>query len=184
MQSFVKISKLLNTNLIDYRFVKRYNGNIRVYFKKKHKIYKSNNILSKNLKFERTVISKIKTFQERIDTWKSNKKKLFNKYVNKKGPIPAKAFPGRASILINLLNLDKTQISNIYEKNLSLKVNKYAPGTNIKILKEKYMSSKDVNKGMMINLAWHISKEIKTYLRKKLKYKGKVIDIISKNDFK
>lgn len=184
LKSFVEISKLLNTNLIDYKFVKRYNGNIRVYLKKNHKIYKSNQTLNKSLNFERSIISKIKNFQKKIDIWKINKKNLLKKYVSEIGPIPAKAFPGRASILINLLNLDKKYISNIYEKNLSLKVNKYAPGTNIKILKERYMSSKDINKGLMINLAWHISKEIKTYLKKKLNYKGKIVDIISKNDFK
>ena len=31
-------------------------------------------------------------------------------------PLPAKAFPGRASILINLLKLDNKTVSNIYEK--------------------------------------------------------------------
>jgi len=99
------------------------------------------------------------------------------------GPLPAKAFPGRASILIHLLQLNNKIISAIYEKDFSLKVNKYVPGTNIKILKEKYFTKKERDKGSIINLAWHISSEIKFYLKNKMKYKGKIIDIISNKDF-
>ena len=36
---------------------------------------------------------------------------------------------------------------------------------------------------IIINLAWHINKEIKIYLRK-MGYKGKIIDILDSKDFK
>ena len=36
----------------------------------------------------------------------------------------------------------------------------------------------------MINFAWHISKEIKNYVKKELNFNGKIVDIISKKDFK
>ena len=36
----------------------------------------------------------------------------------------------------------------------------------------------------MINLAWHISSEIKNYVRSQMKYKGKILDIIVEKDFK
>jgi SAM-dependent methyltransferase len=184
LQSFVSISKLLKTNIIDYKFVKRYNGNIRVYLRKTNKIYKTRKNIKDSLKTERTIIKKIKVFQKKVDNWKYSKKLLLNKLVKQKGALPAKAFPGRASILINLLKLDAKYISNIYEKNYSLKVNNYAPGTNIRILKEKYITTKEIQKDIMINFAWHISSEIKNYVRKKLKYKGRIIDLISKSDFK
>ena len=184
LQSFVSISKLLKTNIIDYKFVKRYNGNIRVYLSKTNKIYKTRKNIKDSLKTERTIIKKIKVFQKKVDNWKYSKKLLLNKLVKQKGALPAKAFPGRASILINLLKLDAKYISNIYEKNYSLKVNNYAPGTNIRILKEKYITTKEIQKDIMINFAWHISSEIKDYVRKKLKYKGRIIDLISKSDFK
>ena len=41
----------------------------------------------------------------------------------------AKAFPGRAAILIKLLSLDENQISGVYEIKGSIKVNHYVPGT-------------------------------------------------------
>ena len=40
------------------------------------------------------------------------------------------------------------------------KLNKFIPGTDIKILKEKYFKEKQHDKGILINLAWHISDEI------------------------
>ena len=63
-------------------------------------------------------------------------------------------------------------------------MNKFIPGTDIKILKEKYFKVKQYDKGILINLAWHISDEINNYLRQKMKFKGKIIDIISNRDFK
>jgi SAM-dependent methyltransferase len=184
LKSFINISKKININLIDFKFVKRYNGNIRVYLKNSGKIYKSKTQINQSLRLEKLEINRIKTFQKKVNKWKLNKKKQIEKITKKFGPLPAKAFPGRASISINLLGLNSSHISKVYEKNSSLKVNKFIPGTNIKILKEKYFKLKQNNKGILINLAWHISDEIKNYLRKKMKFKGKIIDIISNNDFK
>ena len=63
-------------------------------------------------------------------------------------------------------------------------MNKFIPGTDIKILKEKDFKVKQHDNGILINLAWHISDEIRNYLREKMKFKGKIIDIISNSDFK
>lgn len=184
LKSFINISKKININLIDFKFVKRYNGNIRVYLKNSGKIYKSKKQINQSLRLEKLEINKIKTFQKKVNKWKLNKKKQIEKITKKFGPLPAKAFPGRASISINLLGLNSSHISTVYEKNSSLKVNKFIPGTDIKILKEKYFNLKQYNNGILINLAWHIRDEIRNYLRKKMKFKGKIIDIISNNDFK
>ena len=126
----------------------------------------------------------MKNFQKIVNKWKLNKKLFLTKLTKKFGPLPAKAFPGRASIIINLLGLDKNTISHVYEKNFSLKTNKFVPGTDIKILKEKFFNYNERKKGIIINLAWHISSEIRYYLKKNLKFNGKVIDIISNKDFK
>lgn len=184
LKSFVEIAKLLELKLIDYEFVQRYNGNIRVYLQKKGVIHKTPQILIKDLKQEKKILSNIKNFQNKVNYWIINKKKLIKKIVNKNGPVPAKAFPGRASILINLLKLNSKHISNIYEKNNSMKVNKYVPGTDIKIKKEKLFSNSEKKKNIIINMAWHISDEIKNYLRKNMKFKGKIVDILSQSDFK
>ena len=86
-------------------------------------------------------------------------------------------------LVIRLFIISKI-ISFIYEKDMSLKINKFAPGTNIKIKKEKSFNNIERRKGIILNFAWHISSEIKRYMKTKLKYHGKVIDIISNKDFK
>ena len=111
-----------------------------------------------------------------------NKMKLFKSLNGKFGPLPAKAFPGRAAVLIKLLDLNENNISAIYEKNNSMKIGNYAPGTRIKIISDSELRklSKEIP---IINLAWHIPKEIKSYL-KSLGLKNKIIDIVQKKDFK
>ncbi len=181
LNSFYKISQLLGLNILDFNFVKRYNGNLRVFLSNSNK---NSAKLYKELEKEKKIISKYKKMKHKINKWKRNKKKEIISLVEKFGPLPAKAFPGRASILINLLKLDNKTISNIYEKNSSLKINHYAPGTNIKIIKEKFLKKEIDKKKIILNFAWHISKEIKNYLKNEFNYSGKIVNIISKKDFK
>ncbi len=180
LNSFNKISQLLGLNILDFNFVKRYNGNLRVFLSNSNK---SSAKLYKELEKEKKIIFKYKNMKHKINKWKKNKKKELTNLVKKFGPLPAKAFPGRASILINLLKLDNKIVSNIYEKNSSLKINKYAPGTNIKIIKEKFLKKEINKKKIILNFAWHISKEIKNYLKNEFNYSGKIVNIISKKDF-
>tara|TARA_B100000035_G_C21016546_1_gene562115 strand:+ start:719 stop:1936 length:1218 start_codon:yes stop_codon:yes gene_type:complete len=183
LNSFYCISKLLNFNIRSYNFVKRYNGNLRIFLEKKEN-KKINEKLSRDLKKEKKIIKKINQFQRKINKWKIQKKIFLKDLCKKYGPLPAKAFPGRASIIINLLKLNNKYISFIYEKNYSLKINKFVPGTDIRILQEKKFSQYSGNSKILINFAWHISKEIKNYMKKKFNYKGQIIDIISQKDFK
>jgi len=179
LTSFLKIAKKLNSNLIKVQFIKRYNGNIRVFIKKGKN--KKNKILAN----ESYIKKDIYKFQTIVNKWRSNKLKLFKSLKEKYGPISAKSFPGRASIPIKILNLDKTFISKVYEKSNSLKIGNYVPGTNIPIVSDnKFKKNKEKKNKIIINLAWHISKEIKNYLKNNLKFNGKVIDIISTKDFK
>ena len=102
--------------------------------------------------------------------------------VKKFGPLPAKAFPGRAAILIKLLDLNERHISKIFERDKSIKIGNYAPGTKIPIVSDVHL--KKIDKDVpIINFAWHISKEIKNYLKKD-SVKNKVIDILNQQDFK
>jgi len=182
LNSFNNISRLLNMHIRDFNFVKRYNGNIRVFLSsnKNPKILKR---LNKSLKQEWKIAKLITKFQFKIDRWKIKKRNQLIKLAKIHGPLPAKAFPGRASILINLLRLDNKIVSKIFEKNSSLKNNKFVPGTNIKIVKEQSFSKEYQNKKILLNFAWHISDEICLYVKNKLKFKNKVINIISKKDF-
>ena len=180
LNSFLFIAKNLNMNVEFVEFPSRYGGNIRVFLNKK------NNLLS--IKRNEYYLSKEKDFKKEfkkikfyVKKWRSRKLKKINKLNNIYGPLPAKAFPGRAAIILKLLKLDKKNISAIYEKPNSKKIGFYAPGTNIKIISEDNLKQVD-EKIPIINLAWHIGKEIKNYLIGK-KIKNKIINIIDDRDF-
>ena len=102
--------------------------------------------------------------------------------VKQHGSLKAKAFPGRAAILVKLLELDTDTITVVYEKPGSLKIGYYLPGTKIPIHSDEEMYKLEDKTQPIINLAWHIPNEIHTYLRKHL-LTGPIIDILSEEDF-
>jgi len=110
-----------------------------------------------------------------IDLWKINTRKIIDDYVIKNGKLRAKAFPGRAAILIKLLNLNENQISAVYEIKGSIKTGNYVPGTRIPILPEADLYKMSLDEPIL-NLAWHIPKEVRENLLKN-GYIGTVIDI-------
>ena len=178
LQSFIIISELLKTNIARFSFPKRYGGNVRVIFSRK--IKKKQNF-NKILKIEKNFFYKIKKMNADIIKWKKTKSKQILSLVNNYGPLAAKGFPGRAAILIKMLNLDKEQISTIFEQNQSIKLGHYAPGTRIPIKPDSGLKKIDKKKPI-INLAWHIEKEIKNYLRKN-NVNNQIVDILSQKDF-
>ena len=183
LNSFVKVSKLLNLHIQKVEFPKRYGGNIRVYMSKNK--LKKNRKLELLLKKEKKFISMFSKLKKKMILWSQNKTKLFQNLKEKKTTIFGKAFPGRASILINILGLDSDYIKCIFEQNKSPKNFHYVPGTKIPILPDREMKNilKKNKNAILINFSWHISHEIRKYL-KKLGIKNTIIDIVEKNDFK
>ena len=175
--SFLEIVKNLSAVITHCEFPSRYGGNIRVFcsLDKTIKIQKSleEKILSTETNFEK-MFFKMNDF---LNSWKKIKKQEILNLNKKFGPLKAKAFPGRAAILIKLLDLNHKNISNIYEKPNSKKINHYVPGTRIPIISDdKLFEDKDFDQPI-INFAWHISKEIKSYLIEN-NFKGKIINIL------
>ena len=111
-----------------------------------------------------------------IVKWKSETKTMIDNLVRKNGPIRAKAFPGRAAILIKLLGLNENHISAVYEIKGSIKVGHYVPGTRIPILPEVELYAKKDLKKPILNLAWHLPSEVRANLLAN-GYVGHVIDI-------
>lgn len=175
LTSLIKISELLGMKLSHFKFPKRYGGNIRVIFtssdlKFNKKRYEE--IFRKEKKF----FYRLKKMRASIHLWKKEFIKKMDNLKKKNINLIGKAFPGRASILINFLDLDKNHIKCIYEKPNSLKVGHYVPNTNIPIISDNKLNRIN-KKDVIINFAWHIKKEIKEYLIKK-KINNKIINII------
>lgn len=181
--SFVHIAKSLGLCVTEVEFPSRYGGNIRVFLGRDDGVSdgKSPEVTA-ILKREAAYAKQFEVMQENIAKWRASKRATIEALVSKHGKIPAKAFPGRAAILVKLLNLDANLISVVHEKPGSLKIGHYLPGTRIPIVSDYDMfGSKDLSQPIL-NMAWHISSEIHNYLAKQ-GYAGPIVDILSREDF-
>ena len=170
--SLQKLFKIYNLNLYDAKIVKRYGGSIRCFVSRK-KIRNSKN-LNKLLKIEKNKL--IKNFNKTYNNFKKNilisKKELINQISKiriQNKTIAAKSCPARAVVLLNYCNIDSNQIKYIAEQPTSLKLNKYIPGTGIKVVDEKVLLKETPD--YLLLLAWHISGSIIKKWSRKIKTK-------------
>ena len=179
--SFLHIAKSIGMTLQSVEFPSRYGGNIRVFMN-------SNPTLEhiedheKVLAEEKSFLKKFETLRANIQKWQINKGELIKSLKDRNEKLPGKAFPGRAAILIKMLGIDETVVSSVFEKPGSMKIGHYIPGTRIPILSDDTLFADQEKSGEMINFAWHISKEIKSYLSSN-GFNGKVIDVLETADF-
>ena len=175
LTSLIRLMKYYGFKIINAYTTNRYGGNIQAHFslgnlKKSQNV---NKILDKEKKDKlnkEMTYEKLKKDIENIDYQISN---FISKNKHKK--IVAKAFPARASILVHRFNSIKNNISFVAEQPSSLKLNKYVPGTNIKIISsEKFKTFKP---DIMIILAWHLFDSIHKKWKAKLK-KTKFVKIL------
>ena len=167
-RSFDLIAQTLEVNVLDAEFVSRYGGNIRVYLgvgDKKQLDIDESHFSSAFIKMSTDMLK-----------WITEKKVMIDDHVSKHGLMRAKAFPGRAAILIKLLGLNENHISAVYEIKGSIKVGHYVPGTRIPILPEVELYAKKDLKKPILNLAWHLPSEVRANLLAN-GYTGHVIDI-------
>jgi SAM-dependent methyltransferase len=167
-RSFEFIAQSLEVNVLDAEFVSRYGGNIRVYLgvgDKKQLDIDESHFSSAFIKMSTDMLK-----------WITETKVMIDDHVSKHGLMRAKAFPGRAAILIKLLGLNENHISAVYEIKGSIKVGHYVPGTRIPILPEIELYAKKDLKKPILNLAWHLPSEVRANLLVN-GYTGHVIDI-------
>jgi len=181
--SFVYMARSLNSTLFGVEFPSRYGGNIRVFLGMNPDFsLNDHGFKDKIISREKIFKIKFKELKNNIDTWLIRKKSIVNNLVKKHGRIKAKAFPGRAAILVKMLGLNESHISAVYEKNGSLKIGNYLPGTRIPILSDSDLFASKNKSLPIINMAWHISGEINNYMTKN-GYTGEIIDILSLEDY-
>jgi 2-polyprenyl-3-methyl-5-hydroxy-6-metoxy-1,4-benzoquinol methylase len=168
-RSFQFIAKSLGLNILDAQYVSRYGGNIRVFLGKGEE-------KSKPARNETRFINDFIKTQKGVVKWKVDTRKKILNLVKIYGKLRAKAFPGRAAILIKLLELDVSEISAVYEIRGSIKVGHYVPGTRIPILPEADLYNKENQSEPILNLAWHLPGEVMANLRLN-HYSGDIIDI-------
>ncbi len=175
--SFDHIAKSLGLQIVATEFPSRYGGNIRVLMSKS-----GTQAEAGNMPVETGFEERLKDMNQRIPRWREAKKAELDRLVERHGPLPAKAFPGRAAILVRLLELDHTMVSAVYEKPGSMKLGHYVPGTRIPIVSDEEFGARANKDAPLINFAWHISTEIHKYMRSS-GFEGEIIDLFSQSEF-
>ena len=180
--SFMHIAKRLNKSIEVIEFPVRYGGNIRVVIGPVSKTSEIACVLNVVLEQEKSFKDKFKYMRSAISMWKSKRGELLSRLRSKDGVFYGKAFPGRAAILIKLLDINKSDMPAVFEKPNSMKIGHYIPGTRIKILSEDDLPLIAPAPRSILNLAWHISAEINSYM-KTLDAGYECVDIFSPDDY-
>lgn len=178
LTSFTKIAEILNIGFVSLKFPSRYGGNIRVILQEGASLNSDqasnfNSVIENEKEFLRSFID-MNSF---ISIWKEAKQNEIHQLVKNEGKLIAKAFPGRAAILVTLLKLTENEIEVVYEKPGSPKIGHYVPGTKIPIRSDHELFKGVQKVNNILNLAWHIPSEIKKYLSDN-NYNGNIISII------
>lgn len=179
--SFVHIARSLGVRLLDVEFPSRYGGNIRVFLGNTANGSGTANLENLSV-LESHFFENFALLRKNIERWCEAKKPLLLQQIQKHGKLRAKAFPGRAAILIKILGLNEDLISAVYEKPGSLKIGYYLPGTRIPIGSDDELFNLPDKTKPLLNLAWHIPGEIRSYVIEH-GYTGPVIDVLSSEDF-
>lgn len=175
LRSFQVISRDLGGEIISVVFPKRYGGNIRVYIGG----FNHSKVGGKHAgpiiaPIDETRFPKgLARVQQFVDAWKARTRKELAELAASGMEICGKSFPGRAAILVNLLDLDVDQHPVVYEKPGSLKIGHYVPGTRIPIVSDdRWIAGDDVPEALIV-WGWHIASEIAIYLRER-GYQGRI----------
>ncbi|HYC48445.1 MAG TPA: class I SAM-dependent methyltransferase [Burkholderiales bacterium] len=179
--SFVYIARALETTLSGVEFPSRYGGNIRVFLGGPDSPGGGSDhaaLDAREARFEQG----FRDLRRNMQRWIVAKSAFIADAVRQHGPLRAKAFPGRAAILMKLLSLDTESIEAVHEKPGSMKIGHYIPGTRVPIVSDDELFARADQSKPLLNLAWHIPTEIRGYLQQH-GYKGAVVDIIEAGDF-
>ena len=169
LKSFSHIAERLGMQIEHVEFPKRYGGNIRVM------LGHGNAAEEIDGPDEERFFEQFEEMRGFVEAWKEEKKQEIESLVKEHGPLLGKAFPGRAAILLKLLELSTDHIQEVAEKPGSMKIGHYLPGTRIPIVSDDDVDYAEAP--VVLNLAWHIKDEIGNYLNAK-GFTGTKVDIL------
>lgn len=176
LRSFIPIARKLGRELAAVEFPSRYGGNIRVFLglsAAEPERAATAEIISGEAEFA----GRFADMRAFVDRWRAETRGRLANLVARHGPLSAKAFPGRAAILLKLLGADTGTFAEVFEKPGSMKIGHYVPGTRIPIRSDDDLFARRTPPALLVNLAWHIPEEIKGYLRSR-GYRGDILQIL------
>ncbi len=164
-------------SVIDISTNKIQGGTLRILSKKKINIQNEKRVINFLKKEKKGILYNFQKIQKNVMKFEENLKKVSMKILElkkKNQTIIGYGSPTKAALLASIIKINSNLINYTIEDN-QLKLNKYIPGTNIKI---KKISKIDINSCNFIFLfAWNFEKDIVNKL-KSIKEKNVKIHII------
>jgi len=170
--SFGHIAAALDRTIHRVEFPSRYGGNVRVVIG----VATAASPATADRPDESALGAELRAMPARVERWRQSMRQHIEQLVLSHGPLRAKAFPGRAAIIVELLQLDTSLVSAVYEQPASPKIGHYLPGTRIPIVSDADFDTRDASP--VINFAWHIQGEIEGYLRR-AGFAGVIVPVVS-----
>lgn len=174
LTSFKFIADRLGVRILSVKFPKRYGGNIRVIMGKDALSQNDLSPLDKILEEEKSFSEELVNMNLFVGQWVEQANDTLDSYKKTSKKVYGKSFPGRASILINLIQIDENIQPMVFEKDSSLKVGHYVPGTKIPIVSDSLWRDGIVLPNEILIWGWHIGDEIAHYMRNS-KFNGKLL---------
>jgi dTDP-4-dehydrorhamnose 3,5-epimerase-like enzyme len=161
LTTLVKFFSDLNCNVYKSEMIQTHGGSIRVYISKNLRLKKDKSI-KKQLLFEKKlgILKDIpyENFENKILLTKENFLKNIKFLKKKYKKIIGYGAPAKATTALNYFGIKDDLITKVIDDNL-LKINKFIPGTNIKIVSSKSIRQKQK---CILVLAWNMFDEIKS----------------------
>ncbi len=170
--SFEFVAAALGRVVHRAEFPSRYGGNVRVVIGSA--AHTTQTVLERP--DESMLAAELIAMRDRVDRWRAHMRERIDTLVAMHGPIRAKAFPGRAAIIVELLQLDTSDVREVYEQPASPKIGHYLPGTRIPIVSDASFDNNDSSP--VLNFAWHIHPEIEGYMRR-AGFSGEIVPVLS-----
>ena len=178
--STIALEKILdkyNLEIFDIENTKTHGGSNRYFIKKKsNKLQKVKSKvrqeIEKELKFGLNKFSTYKKFSGKVVKSKDKLLKIFRNLKNKNLKIIGYGATAKSCTVLNYCGIGKEYIDFFYDTT-SFKINKYLPGTKIKIKKYKKLTIRDTD--IVFLGAWNFKEEIFKKEKLFIKNKGKFI---------
>lgn len=126
------------------------------------------NLVREKKFFQKKYFYLINNFQGKVNKIAQNLQKKIKRYIEKKYNIIGIGAAAKSSVILNFANLNDSHIKQVLETN-NLKINKFIPGTGIKIINENKISNRIFNEKKVIFLIfiWNFKKNIVQKLKKR-----------------
>jgi len=178
--SSIALQKILdryNLEIFNIESTKTHGGSNRYFIKKKsNNLFKVSKNVYKNFRIEKNFglhkLSTYKKFAKKVITSQKKLNKIFNDLIKKKKKIIGYGATAKSCTVLNYCKIKKGTIKYFYDTT-SFKINRYLPGTKIKIKKYKKLTRKDADFAFLG--AWNFKDEIFKKEKNFIKNGGKFI---------